>query len=219
MRDDQEEFPIKHGKYKVPRAKEQQCIRDHHNGEVNGHPGIARTLNWLQRNFSFLAMRSKVIDYVKKCDSCQKNKSLRHAKYGNLQIIPPLRQPWDEVTMDFITDLLGSKDPVTSVFSDAILVIVNRLTKYTHFVPCTKKVTVEQLGYLVLDRLVRHHGLPLAFITDRDKLFTSAYWQMLVKSMGIKHKLSTAFHPESDGQTERANQTLKAYLQHYLNHA
>ena len=201
------------------RDKEQQCIRDHHDREVNGHPGIARTLDRLQRNFSFPAMRSKVIDYVKKCDSCQKNKSSRHAKYGNLQMIPPPKQPWDKVTMDFITDLLGSKDPVTGVFSDAILVIVDKLTKYTHFVPCTKTVTAEQLGYLVLDRLVRHHSLPLAFITDRDKLFTSAYWQTLVKSMGIKHKLSTVFHPKSDRQTKRANQTLKAYLRHYLNHA
>ena len=77
--------------------------------------------------------------------------------------------------MDFIIDLLGSKDPVTSVFSDAILVIVDKLTKYTHFVPYTKAVTTEQLGYLVLDRLVRYHSLLLAFITNRDKLFTSAY--------------------------------------------
>ena len=77
--------------------------------------------------------------------------------------------------MDFIIDLPGSKDPVTGVFSDAILVIVDKLTKYTHFVPYTKTITIEQLGYLVLDRLVRHHSLPLAFITDRDKLFTSTY--------------------------------------------
>ena len=157
------------------RDKEQQCIRDYYNGEVNGYPSIARTLDRLQRNFLFTAMRSKVIDYVKKCDSCQKNKSLRHAKYSNLQMIPLPQQPWDEVTMDFITDLLRSKDPVTGVFSDAILVIVNKLTKYTHFVPYTKTITAEQLGYLVLDRLVRHHSLLLAFIIDRDKLFTSAY--------------------------------------------
>ena len=77
--------------------------------------------------------------------------------------------------MDFIIDLLGSKDLVTGVFLDAILVIVDRLTKYIHFVPYTKTVTIEQLGYLVLDRLVRYHSLPLAFIIDRDKLFTSAY--------------------------------------------
>ena len=77
--------------------------------------------------------------------------------------------------MDFITNLLGSKDPVIGVFSDAILVIVNKLTKYTHFVPYIKTIIAEQLGYLVLDRLVRHYGLLLAFITDRDKLFTSAY--------------------------------------------
>jgi hypothetical protein len=120
--------------------------------------------------------------------------------------------------MDFITDLPLSKDPATNVFYDTILVMVDKLTKYTHFIPCHKTINAPQLGYLVLDRLVRHHGLPLSFITDRDKLFTSAYWKTLTAAMGIKHKLSTAFHPESDGQTERANQTLEAYLRHYLSH-
>ena len=70
----------------------------------------------------------------------------------------------------------------------------------------------------MLDLLVRYHGIPTVFITDRDKLFTSNYWKTLVAAMGIKHKLSTAFHPQTDGQTERSNQTLEAYLRHYVNY-
>ena len=89
LRDDQEQFPIEHGKYQVPHDKEEQCIRDHHDGEVSGHPGIARTLERIQRKFAFPSMRQKVIDYIKKCSSCQKNKASRHAKYGNLQMITP----------------------------------------------------------------------------------------------------------------------------------
>jgi transposase InsO family protein len=95
--------------------------------------------------------------------------------------------------------------------------MVDRLTKYTHFIPCSKTITAPQLGCLVLDRLVRYHGIPKVFITDRDTKFTSNYWKTLVAAIGLKHKLSTAFHPETDGQTERMNQNLEPYLRHYMN--
>lgn len=79
--------------------------------------------------------------------------------------------------------------------------------------------TAAQLGHLILDRLIRYHGIPQLFVTDRDKLSTSNYWKTLVAAVGIKHKLSTAFHPQTDGQTERTNQTLEQYLHHYVNMA
>jgi hypothetical protein len=219
LRDGKEEFPIEHGRYKVPPEKEQQCIQDHHDSPTRGHPGIARTTEQIRRNFVFPEMRSKVAAYIRKCNLCQQNKASRHPKYGNLQLAEPPVKPWDEVTMDFITGLPKSKDPVTNMAYDSILVVVDRLTKYCHFIPCTKDITAPRLAHLVLDRVVRHHGLPLALITDRDKLFTSAYWKTLTAAMGMEHKLSTAFHPQTDGQTERANQTLEAYLRHYVNYS
>ena len=219
LRDTSEEFPVEHGKLKVLPAQEQECIKDHHDGPTNGHPGIARTTEHIRRNFVFPGMKQKVAAYIKKCDSCNKNKSSRHAKYGNLQFRDPPHQPWDEVTMDFIVKLPNSKDPVTNNDYDSILVMVDRLTKYSHFVPCNETITAPQLGSLVLDRLVRYHGIPTTFITDRDKLFTSNYWKTLVSAMGIRHKLSTAFHPQTDGQTERSNQSLEVYLRHYVNYA
>ena len=121
--------------------------------------------------------------------------------------------------MDFVTKLPPSKEAHIGVTYDTILVLVDRLTKYTHFVPCKATLTAKQLGFLVLDRLIRYYGIPKVFVTDRDKLFTSAYWRTLVGQMGIHHKLSSAFHPETDGQTERTNQTLEAYLRHYVNNA
>ncbi len=219
LRDANEQFPVEHGKYQVPSNKEQDCIRDHHDDPANGHPGIARTTEHIRRNFTFPGMKTKVSEYIKKCESCQKNKASRHAKYGNLQFQPPPEQPWDEVTMDFIVKLPKSTDPVTKVKYDSILVMVDRLTKYAHFIPCNETIDAQQLGCLVLDKLVRYHGLPAVIVTDRDKLFTSKYWKTLVAAMGIRHKLSTAFHPETDGQTERANQSLEAYLRHYVNYA
>lgn len=219
LRDDDEEFPIEHGKYRVPPEREQQCIQDHHDGPDNGHPGIARTSERIRRNFNFPNIRSKVTEYIRKCDSCQRNKASRHAKYGNLQLQEPPTRPWDEVTMDFIVKLPKSPDPATSNKYDSVLVIVDRLTKYSHFVPCNETITAEKLGFLVLDRLVRYHGIPTVFVTDRDKLFTSNYWKTLVAAIGVKHKLSTAFHPETDGQTERTNQSLETYLRHFVNYA
>ena len=118
---------------------------------------------------------------------------------------PPLKTAWSEVTMDFITRLPYSQDQATGVSYDAILVMVDKLTKYAHFVLTKQSINTEQLAHLVLDRLVRYHGLLEAILTDRDKLFTSAYWKTLLNAIGIKRKLSTAFHPQTDGQTERAN--------------
>jgi len=175
LRDIDEQFPLEHGKYKVPTHKETQCIQDHHDGPENGHPGIARTTEHIRRNFVFPNMKQKVADYIKKCSSCHKNKASRHAKFGNLQFRKPPGRPWDEVTMDFIVKLPKSRDAVTNLTYDSILVMVDRLTKYSHFVPCNETITAEQLGCLVLDRLVRYHGVLTTFITDRDKLFTSNY--------------------------------------------
>ncbi len=217
LRDNEEEFPVEYSKYQVPPEKEQQCIQDHHDDPTHGHPGIAKTVALIRHKFAFPAMRTKVTQYIRKCDQCQRNKASRHAKYGNLQFTPPAEQPWNEVTMDFITGLPESREGTTGVPYTCILVMVDRLTKYAHFVPCKATITAEQLGFLVIDRLIRHHGIPRIFITDRDKLFTSNYWQTLVTQMGIHHKLSSAFHPETDGQTERTNQTLEAYLRHYVN--
>ena len=107
--------------------------------------------------------------------------------------------------MDFITKLPESKDEATNNCYDSILVVVDRLTKYTHFIPFKETYDVPKLAHVMLDRLIRYHGILKAFITDRDKLFTLNFWQTLVAQIGIKHKLSTAYYPQTDGQTERAN--------------
>ena len=121
--------------------------------------------------------------------------------------------------MDFIVKLPILKDPVTKEEYDTILVIVDRLTKLLHLIPFNKKYTAEQLGFIILDRLIRYHGIPEALISDRDKLFTSNYWKTLMPLLGTKLKMSTAFHPTTDGQTKRTNQTLEQYLRHYINDA
>ena len=119
--------------------------------------------------------------------------------------------------IDFITKLPKSKDPVTGITYNSIMVIVDRFTKYLIVVLFKETHTVEQLGHLLLDRLVRDYRVPITVITDRDKLFTSNYWKIISAAMGTKPKMSTAYHPQTDSQTEQANQVLETYLQHYIN--
>ncbi len=104
--------------------------------------------------------------------------------------------------MDFITKLLKSKDPAWEVRFDSILTIVDRLTKYTMFIPFRETATAPVLVYTILRELVSNHRLPKEFITNRDKLFTSKFWETLTAELGIKHKMSTAYHPQMDGQSE-----------------
>ncbi|RAQ98575.1 reverse transcriptase domain protein [Stemphylium lycopersici] len=110
-----------------------------------------------------------------------------------------------------------SLEPGSNRLCDTILVIVDRLTKATKFVPTEETITAEECAYEVTKALISEHGVPEEFITDRDKLFTSKYWDTFLAKLGVKKKLSTSFHPKTDSQTERTNQTLEQYLRMYAN--
>ena len=114
--------------------------------------------------------------------------------------------------MDFITDL------PTSDNHDPIWVVVDRLTKMSHFIPCRKDMHAGQLGQLFLKEIIRLHGIPADIISDRDTLFTSQVWKQITEDLHIQRKLSTAFHPQTDGMTERTNATLEQYLRAYINY-
>jgi transposase InsO family protein len=201
----------------VPEELQTEIIRQHHDDPVHGHPGIARTMELIQRNYEFSNMKDKVRDFISKCADCQKNKHSTHAPYGEMQQIQLPEEPWTDISMDFVTSLPPSRDPATNLVYDAILVIVDRLTKSAEMIPFRSDYEAEHLGYILLDRLVRHHGIPKTIISDRDKLFTSNYWTTLMAMIGTKRKLSTAYHPQTDGQTERTNRTMKTYLKIYCN--
>jgi len=114
--------------------------------------------------------------------------------------------------MDFITDLPKSEG------NDAILIVIDRLTKMAHFLPCTKEIDARQFSELFMKEIFRLHGLPKDIITDRGSIFTSDLWKETTKQLGIERRLSTAFHPQTDGQTERTNSTLEQYLHAYVNY-
>ena len=188
----------------------EEMIWNYHDNSVHGHPGISKTIDLNQRaGISVTNLQKHVTDYVKRCLMCQRNKHGRHAPYGEGQPNPIPNGPWEDISMDFITKLPKSKDPVMEITYDAIMVIVDQFTKYLIAVPFKENHTAEQLGHLLLDRLVRDHGVPITIITDRDKLFMSNYWKTISAAMGTKPKMSTAYHPQMDGQTEQANQVLE----------
>lgn len=184
---------------------------------LHGHPGVAKTMELIGREYAAPKMRAEVEQYIQGCIQCQQNKSARHTKYGQIQFAPVPDTPWDDITMDFVVKLPKSKDPATQDTFDSIMVIVEKLTKYAIMVPFKESYKADQLAFILLDRLIRDHGIPRSITSDRDKLFTSNYWRTLVASIGTKLRMSTAYHPQTDGQTERTNQTMEVYLRHYVN--
>jgi Reverse transcriptase (RNA-dependent DNA polymerase)/RNase H-like domain found in reverse transcriptase/Integrase zinc binding domain/Chromo (CHRromatin Organisation MOdifier) domain/gag-polyprotein putative aspartyl protease len=201
----------------VPKEQQEEIIQQYHDDPLYGHPGIKKTMELIQRNYTFTGIKEAVTTYIRKCADCQRNKHATHLKYGEMQNIKIPTAPWEDIAMDFVTGIPKSKDPVTGIKYDSILVIVCRLTKYIELIPCMKTTTAKELAFLILDRLIRHHGIPKTIISDRDKLFTSNYWTTLMALIGTKRKLSTAYHPQTDGQTERTNQTMETYLRIYCN--
>ena len=157
-------------------------------------------------------MRETIKQYVKNCDTCQQSKAVQHALYGLLQPNKVPDQPWQSITMDFITDIPESDG------YDTILVVIDRLTKMSQFISCKKDLDARQFATLFMQHIVRLHGIPRDIITDRGSLFTSGLWKQITEKLGIERRLSTAFHPQTDGQTKRTNAILEQYLRAYINY-
>ena len=119
--------------------------------------------------------------------------------------------------MNFIVKLPLSKDTITDIKYNSNLVVVDRLTKYAHFIPWEEKRNAKDLAKVILKEIIANHGIPQSIISDRDKLFTSKFWNTWTQQLGTKVKLSTAYHPQTDRQTKQTNQTLEQYLPHYIN--
>jgi hypothetical protein len=189
-----------------------ELLRQHHDDPLAGHFGTPKTLELLSRNYWFPRMKAFVKSYVTTCDSCARGKPPRHQKHGELAPLPAPSQPWKSITCDFITDLPPSNG------YDALLVFVDRLTKMAHFAPCLKTADAPEFARLFLDYIVKLHGVPQSIVSDRGSIFTSRFWKSLASMIGTKPRTSTSFHPQTDGQTERMNQTIEQYLRIYCNY-
>ena len=201
------------------------ALTRNHDDPLAGHFEVKKTLELLHRKYYWPNpgkknappdMRQLVREYCESCAVCKRSKAPRHKPYGDLQSLPIPEFRWADLTMDFVTGLPASRDWNGAVY-DSILVVVDRLTKMAHYVPVTKTVSAEDLTEIFMRKVIRLHDIPASVITDRNTVFTSKFYSTLAYCLKIKHKLSTAFHPQTDDQTERLNAFMKQYLRTYVN--
>ena len=200
-----------HDRYFVPNTNDLRLLitRQVHDHPTAGHPGRRKTYLLAKRHYWWPGMKDFIHHFVDSCDTCQRTKSRRHLPFGHLKSLPVPPYPWTSISMDLIEHL------PTSNGYNSILVIVDRLTKMAIFVPTTTSLTAEELARLYVHHVFSKHGVPTSIISDRGSEFTSEFWRSFTKLLDIDLHLSTAFHPETDGQTERVNQVLEQYLRLY----
>lgn len=171
-----------------------------HSSALGGHSGQTATYLRLKRHFAWKGMKSDVENFVKQCNVCQQAKhSLQHPM-GLLQPLPVPTGIWQDLTMDFIEGLPKSEGYTV------ILVVVDRMTKYAHFLPIKHPYTAATVANTFFHNIVKLHGLPTSIVSDRDTIFVSKFWKELFALYKIDLKYSTAYHPQTDGQSERVNQ-------------
>ena len=188
-----------------------ECFDSVHSHPFSGHYGDLRTLKKDQKLFYWPAMAKDLKHWTKACDSCQRIKARKTAPPGKLQPLEIPGRRWESVSMDFVTGL-----PNTPQGNDSIWVVVDRLTKLIHLEPCKKSITAEETAMLYQKAVFKHHGVPQSIVSDRDVKFVSGFWRSVNKLMATKMKMSTKYHPQTDGQTENANGVMKDTLRHFV---
>ena len=200
----------------VPKIIRSKVIYRHHNNSLVGHFGIDKTRELVGRKYYWLSLRKDVENYVRGCNVCLASKAVRHKPYGDLQSLLVPTHRWKNLSMDFMTGLPLSADWKGDSY-DSILIIVDRLTKIVHYVPVKVTIDTPVLAEVIIDVVVQHHDLPDSIINDWEAIFTSKFWSSLCYVLGIKQRLSTAFHSYTNGQTEQQNSTIEAYLRAFVN--
>ena len=194
----------------VPTSMRQKVMASCHDEPTKGHTGIYRTTELVKQRYWWKGMGKDIENYVKSCPVCQVMKSDHRKKVGPLQPIPIPTRKWEQITTDLVTDL-----PPSAGYT-AIAVFVDRLTKMVHFAPCTKEISADQYAQLFVDNVFRLHGTPEVIISDRDPRFTSRFWTQFFQILATDLRLSTAFHPQTDGQSEVTIRVLKNFLRLYV---
>jgi transposase InsO family protein len=182
-----------------------RLIQVTHDSPIGGHPGREGTRELIARQFYWPGLTADVRRFVRNCTVCRTSKAWRDEKKGLLKPLPVPQRPWSELSVDFVTGLPPSEG------CETIMVVTDRLSKTVIFEPMAGTST-EEVARRLLEGVFRHHGLPTAIVSDRGPQFVSRFWRIICDHLGISRRLSTAFHPQTDGATERANQELEAFL-------
>ncbi|KAL0549524.1 hypothetical protein IC582_014009 [Cucumis melo] len=197
----------------VPRVGDlrKKLLYECHDTLWAGHPGWQRTYALLKKGYFWPNMRDDVMQYTKTCLICQQDKVEKVKVAGLLDPLPVPTRPWESVSMDLITHL-----PKVGDF-EAILVIIDRFSKYTTFILTTKQCSVEMTAELFFKHVVKLWGVPTSIVSDRDGRFIGSFWTELFSFLGTSLNISSSYDPQTDGQTERFNCMLEEYLRHFVN--
>jgi transposase InsO family protein len=181
-----------------------------HASPVGGHSGIPVTYQRIKKLFAWPAMKKCIQEFVASCTICQQAKPERVKYPGLLQPLPVPDRAWQTVTLDFVEGL-----PMSGGFN-CILVVVDKFSKFAHFLLLKHPFTAATVAKVFMQNVYKLHGLPSALVSDRDRVFTSALWKTLFSMAGVSLHMSSAYHPQSDGQTERVNQCLETFLRCFV---
>ncbi|GJX25621.1 retrotransposon-related protein [Tanacetum coccineum] len=177
-----------------------------HFDPIGGHSGVQVTLQKLGTVLYWRGMKKFTKKFVSECDVCQRNKPDLSASPGYLQPLPIPTKVWHDISMDFIEALPPSQGKTV------LFVVVDRLSKYAHFIPMSHPFTASQVAQAFMDNVYKLHGMPNTIVSDRDKIFISQFWQSLFKVMKVQLNLSNAYHPQTDGQTEVVNKCVECFM-------
>ena len=194
---------FKGGQLCIPKGSyRENIIKEKHSGGMSGHFGLDKTLEQVRRFYFWPKMQSDIRKFVESCIICQKAKG--HSTNAGLYTPLPIPdKPWDSISMDFVLGL-----PKTKAGNDSVFVVVDRFSKMSHFIPCKTTHDASSIAGLFFKEVVRLHGLPRSIISDRDSKFLGHFWRTLWKRLGTNLNFSSAYHPQSDGQTEVTNRSL-----------
>eukprot|EP00253_Pinus_taeda_P004696 PITA_04696 len=182
-------------------------LDEFHISHYSGHPGYQKMVTALRREYYWPKMKKEVAEYLARCLEFQQIKVEHLYPAGLLQPLPIPEWKWETISMDFITGL-----PRTKKNNDSIMVVVDKLSKAAHFIPVQSTYKAVQISHIFMQNVFKLHGLPKVIISDRDVKFTSAFWRTLFAELGTQLNFSTAYHPQTDGQTERVNQVVEDML-------
>ena len=186
-------------------------ISQHHDTPFAGHFMVEKTLQFLRQGYWWPPMKSDVDDYVKACVFCQRNKVSSQKPAGLLQPLPVPDNLWERVSVDMITHL-----PMTKNGHTAIVVFVDAFSKMVHFAPAWDDMGSEEFAQVFMREVFRRHGLPKQIVSDRGSVFDNKFFASVCELLGVSHTMSTAYHPQTDGQTERSNRTLEDMLRAFV---
>ena len=178
-----------------------------HKSRLSIHLGMTKMYQDLKQSFWWNGMKTDVANFVASCLVCQKAKIEHQRPGGTLEPLDIPQWKWDSIVMDFMTHL-----PRTTKGNDLIWVIVDKLTKCAHFLAINQKMSMDKLAELYVREVVTMHGVPTSIVSHRDSRFTSRFWQSLEAALGTQLRMSSAYHPHTDGQSERTIQSLEDLL-------